>query len=59
MRIESFAIKVRINDGDPLINNVLLLEGDLDFESIEHDVGVSISNRPDVKVSINIERDKK
>ena len=59
MSVESIAIKVRINDGDPLINNVIALDGELDFDFIEHDIGVCICSRPDVKVSINLERDKK
>ena len=58
--MESLAVKVRINDGDQLINNIILVKGcNLDFQMIEHEIGVSICERSDAKVTINIERDKK
>ena len=49
-----------MNNGEPIISNVIVLQGEeIKFESIEHDLGICIGNTPDIKISINIEKDKK
>ena len=49
-----------MNNGEPIISNVIVVQGEeIKFESIEHDLGICIGNTPDIKISINIEKDKK